>query len=97
MAVMKSAYPVILLGMTLLGDSLKAENKWDIDKLDLSKLPPVADKKGVTFANDIRPIFQTSCVRCHSSGKRRGDLRVDSLEGLLAGGKDGKVVVPGDS
>ncbi len=64
---------------------------------DLSKLPPAAAKKGLTYATDIRPLFEASCLRCHGEQRPRGNLRLDSLEAVLQGGKSGKAIVPGDS
>ncbi|HEY5914110.1 MAG TPA: c-type cytochrome domain-containing protein [Verrucomicrobiae bacterium] len=66
-------------------------------KIDLSKLPPASTKQGVTYAADVKSIFDTSCVRCHGGQKPKGKLRLDSREGALKGGEDGKVVVPGNS
>jgi len=66
-------------------------------EVDLSKLPPAADKKGVTFDADIKPIFGASCVGCHGAQRPKAGLRLDSLEGVLKGGKDGKVLTVGDS
>jgi mono/diheme cytochrome c family protein len=66
-------------------------------KVDISKLPPPADKPGVTYARDIKPIFDKSCVKCHGPEKPKARLRLDSLEGVLKGGEDGKVIVPGKS
>jgi hypothetical protein len=63
--------------------------------VDLSKIPQAADKKGVTFASDIKPIFEKSCVRCHGAEKPKGKLRLDNLESALKGGEGGKVVQPG--
>ena len=65
--------------------------------VDLSKLPPPAQKQGVTYAQDIRPLFESSCFRCHGEEKQKGDLRLDSLEAVLKGGEDGEVVKPGKS
>jgi hypothetical protein len=65
--------------------------------VDVAKLPPSADKKGLTYADDIRPIFETSCIRCHGMEKTKAGLRLDSLEGVLKGSKDGKVIQPGKS
>jgi mono/diheme cytochrome c family protein len=63
-----------------------------------AKLPPASTKTGVTYAADIKPIFDASCVKCHDSTKKpKAHLALDSLEGVLKGGKDGKVVIPGDS
>ena len=62
-----------------------------------AKLPPVSDKKGVTFAKDIKPILDKSCVGCHGPERTKGKLRLDSLEGVLKGGEHGKPVTPGKS
>ena len=65
--------------------------------VDTSKLPPPSTQKDVTYAKDIKPIFDTSCVKCHGGEKPKAKLKLDSLEGVLKGGEDGKVVKPGDS
>jgi len=65
--------------------------------VDVSKIPPASDKTGVTYAADIKPIFEKSCTKCHGAEKQKGKLRLDSLEAALKGGEDGKVVVPGKS
>jgi len=66
-------------------------------KVDTSKLPPASDKQGVTYANDIKPIFDKSCIKCHGAEKPKAKLRLDSLAGALKGGEDGKVIEPGKS
>ena len=65
--------------------------------VDLSKLPPVSEKSNVTYAADIKPIFDASCIKCHGQEKPKAKLRLDSLAGALKGGEDGKVVIPGTS
>ena len=67
----------------------------DDGKLDVSKLPPAASQSGVTYEKDVKAIFDKSCVKCHSGAKAKGKLHLDSLEGILKGGKDGKAVTPG--
>jgi uncharacterized membrane protein len=69
----------------------------DNAKVDLTKLPPPAAKKGVTFAADIKPIFEKSCTRCHGAEKPKANLRLDSLETALKGSDHGKVIQPGKS
>jgi mono/diheme cytochrome c family protein len=64
---------------------------------DVSKLPPPANQQGVTYSKDIRPIFETSCLRCHGPERPKAGLRLDNLEAVLKGGKEGKVIVPGQS
>src|SRR5437879_3900030 len=66
-------------------------------QIDPSKLPPPAEKKDVTYNADIKPLLEKSCVKCHGAEKPKGKLRLDSLEGILKGGEDGKVVSPGKS
>jgi mono/diheme cytochrome c family protein len=65
--------------------------------VDTSKLPPPSTKTGVTYAQDIKPIFDATCIKCHGEVKPKGKLRMDSLEGILKGSEDGKVVEPGNS
>jgi mono/diheme cytochrome c family protein len=60
-------------------------------------LPPASDRKGATFAKDILPIFQKSCVGCHGPEKSKGKIRLDSMEGALKGGDHGKIIQPGNS
>jgi mono/diheme cytochrome c family protein len=62
-------------------------------------LPPASTKTGVTFATDIKPIFDVACGKCHDSQKPKiaAKLALDTLEGTLKGGRDGKVVTVGDS
>ena len=66
-------------------------------EVDLSKLPPPATRTGVTYEKDIRPLFEASCVRCHSGDRPKAGLRLDKLETVLKGTKDEKVLTPGKS
>src|SRR6188472_1264798 len=65
--------------------------------IDLTKLPPVSTKKDLTYAKDIKAIFEKSCFKCHGSEKQKGKLRLDSLEAVKKGGEDGEVIVVGKS
>jgi cytochrome c5 len=65
--------------------------------IDASKLPPASDKKGVTFAKDIQPLFERSCYKCHGAEKQKGKLRLDSLEAALKGGENGPSIEKGNS
>jgi mono/diheme cytochrome c family protein len=60
-------------------------------------LPPASTKTGVTYATDIKPIFDASCIRCHGDKKPGNGIVLTSLETTLKGGKDGKILTPGDS
>lgn len=65
--------------------------------VDVSKLPPAAKKAGVTFDADIKPLFEKSCVKCHSGEKPKGKFRADTKENILKGAGDEKVVDLGHS
>ncbi len=61
------------------------------------------DQQGVEFfEKKIRPVLVKHCYACHSSqaekaNKLQGGLRLDSREGIAAGGDSGAVIVPGDA
>ena len=65
--------------------------------VDVSKLPPPAAQKDVTFAKDIKPMFEKACFNCHGEEKQKAKLRVDSVEGILKGSENGKIVEVGKS
>jgi uncharacterized membrane protein len=48
------------------------------------------------YAQRVHPIFDSHCISCHGAGKSQADLRLDSYEGLLRGGKSGPAVVAGE-
>src|SRR2546430_5215447 len=50
------------------------------------------------FEKRIRPILAEHCFACHSAKTNplKGGLRLDSREGLMAGGDSGAAVVPTD-
>lgn len=64
---------------------------------DDTNLPPAATKTGVTYATDMKPIFDASCVKCHSGDKPKARLRMDTLEGVLKGTKEGPILIAGNS
>ena len=52
---------------------------------------------GVSFSNDVLPIFQSRCSSCHSGEQARKGLSVISYETLMAGSTSGAVIIPGDA
>ncbi len=50
----------------------------------------------VAFHEQVWPILERACVKCHGPEKQKGELRLDSLEAALKGGKGGAAVVPGN-
>jgi cytochrome c len=47
------------------------------------------------YTTKVIPIFQANCYRCHAGMNHRGGLQMDTQAGILKGGRDGIVLVPG--
>lgn len=45
------------------------------------------------FEQHVRPLLVQHCFECHGQDKQKGDLRVDSIGALLAGGESGPAIV----
>jgi hypothetical protein len=62
--------------------------------VSLVGVPAWADTRAkVDFAHDIVPLLKARCAECHTNGKRKGSLSMDTREDLLKA----KVAVPGKS
>jgi mono/diheme cytochrome c family protein len=66
-------------------------------RADDGQLPPADTRAGITFDKDIKPIFEKNCIKCHGEEKQKGNLRLDSLDASIKGGKHKEDVVPGKS
>jgi hypothetical protein len=65
---------------------------------DISKLPPPAAKKDLTYAKDIKPILEKACLNCHGPEKPKSKYRVDSREAMIKGGdSEEAAIIPGKS
>ena len=49
------------------------------------------------FQQDVRPILEQHCFRCHGAEKQQGGLRLDVKQRALAGGDSGPAIVVGRS
>ncbi|HND51569.1 MAG TPA: PSD1 and planctomycete cytochrome C domain-containing protein [Pirellulaceae bacterium] len=60
---------------------------------------PLDPKKVKFFEEKIRPVLVDRCHACHSqtAGKSKGELLVDSRDGLRRGGESGPALIPGDA
>jgi mono/diheme cytochrome c family protein len=57
-------------------------------------LTPIAEREA--FDGVALRIFESHCIDCHNPGKLKGELKLDTYEGVLAGGESGPVVVEGN-
>ena len=55
---------------------------------------PIAEREA--FDGVALRIFENHCTACHNPGKLKGNLRLDTYEGVLAGGQSGPAVLAGD-
>ncbi len=49
------------------------------------------------YEEDIQPIFQRTCIACHSAVVKQMNLQVTSYDALMTGSSSGPVVVPGNA
>jgi hypothetical protein len=63
--------------------------------LTLGAPPEPTARRVEFFEKRVRPVLEGMCISCHRAGSAKGGLELDSKAGFLAGGKHGKVVVPG--
>lgn len=56
---------------------------------------PVADTGGVSFANDVFPIIEKRCIKCHGGEETEEGLVMLTYEELMAGSWNGEVIEPG--
>ena len=57
-------------------------------------LTPIAEREA--FDGVALRVFENHCTACHNPGKLKGNLKLDTYEGVLAGGQSGPVVVAGN-
>lgn len=80
----KPATATLLLSLVLSSAALAADGARKLD-----------------FANDkvydhvIKPIFASTCYKCHGEEKDKGDLRLHTPEAIKMGGENGDAVIPG--
>jgi mono/diheme cytochrome c family protein len=47
------------------------------------------------YDQKVKPIFAANCYRCHGGMNHKGGLSIVTMAGMLKGGHDGSVLVPG--
>jgi len=58
--------------------------------------PPTPDATTSNFfEQQIRPVLVSKCLKCHGAEKQKNNLRLDSRDAIIQGGKQGPAIVPG--
>jgi len=54
-------------------------------------------KTEVSYANDVQPILESRCGKCHMGEFVSEDLHMDTYESLMEGSDHGHVIILGDA
>jgi hypothetical protein len=86
----------LLIAAVLLAAKPQAGNQTSTDKA-ASASHQTPNNGSVVFASQVRPILAARCYPCHGPDVQQHGLRLDSLQAILTGATNEKVVIPGDS
>lgn len=53
-------------------------------------------RESVQFVRDLAPVLVENCVQCHSGARPSENLSLATFNGILAGGRSGRVITPGN-
>src|SRR2546428_8752980 len=57
---------------------------------------PVLSQEKITYQDQILPLVEANCSKCHNADKKKADLELTSYQGALKGSGSGPVVVSGN-
>jgi uncharacterized membrane protein len=75
------------------GGSLTHGDNYLLAPMDLKKQVPL--QQALVFDDVIRPILEKKCFSCHGGSGNKGGLSLESLPGLIKGGKTGPLFLAG--
>ncbi|MEA3186641.1 MAG: hypothetical protein QOD99_471, partial [Chthoniobacter sp.] len=64
--------------------------------LGLFVFSAAARAQDITYAENIRPLFQSSCLNCHNADKHKAGLDLSTYEAAMEGSDGGKIIEPGN-
>lgn len=67
------------------------------DLLGKKKEEDKSGKDESAYALVAKPILDARCISCHGQEKKKGQLQLDTIAGILKGGANGPVIVAGKS
>ncbi len=53
-------------------------------------------EEAIVFDHLVKPVFEKKCISCHNPDKIKGKLLLTDMESIMAGGKSGKLFIPGN-
>jgi hypothetical protein len=68
---------------------------WCVLALWLPVTPGRSDEAESRFTQEIAPLLEQHCAKCHRKQKLSGKLNLEGAEGLARGGDSGPAIVPG--
>lgn len=63
----------------------------------VAEAKPTPTAGPVSFAKDVAPIFEATCISCHGTNATYASLDLRSYEGLMKTGQTKPLIIPGDS
>ncbi len=63
----------------------------------LFALLPCTAPAAVDYTQQIKPLLQAACVKCHGASNQKGKARVDTAAATIKGGEHGAAIIPGNS
>ncbi|WP_018968676.1 c-type cytochrome domain-containing protein [Rubritalea marina] len=78
------------------GDPLASLPSKVIEKR-LAKAEAKKDTNPVVYTGIVTPILEAKCITCHGEDKKKGGLRLDTIEFMLEGGEEYDCLIPGDA
>ncbi len=93
MVKVKTLFAISCAGLLFAALPSQSAEKEPVKPPDTAKLPPAAGKTGVTFATDISPIIEKSCLKCHSGDRPKSKYSLETLEQIIKGGSSEEVAI----
>ena len=57
---------------------------------------PLLVSAKIDFVHQVMPILKKNCAECHTDGKKKGGLSMNTRAEFLAGGENGEMAIPGN-
>ncbi|WP_194777309.1 c-type cytochrome domain-containing protein [Pararhodonellum marinum] len=77
-----------------LGASITHGESFLTEPLKKNEPIKVSLEEAVAFDHVIQPILEQKCISCHKATKKKGELRMDQISHMLAGGESGPLFDP---